>query len=50
MESMIDHVAKSLNLEVEDVKRANLYRMGQVDSVLLCMHMTCICIMLCCLS
>ena len=31
MESMIDHLARSLNLDVEDVKKVNLYRIGQVD-------------------
>ena len=30
MESMMDHLANSLNLDVEDVKRMNLYRLGQV--------------------
>lgn len=34
MESMIDHLARSLSLEVEDVKRMNLYRMGQVNFLL----------------
>ena len=31
MESMIDHLATSLNLDVENIKRMNLYRIGQVD-------------------
>lgn len=30
MESMIDHVARSLDMDVETVKRANLYQKGQV--------------------
>ena len=30
MESMIDHVARSLNMDVETVKKANLYQKGQV--------------------
>ena len=30
MESMMDHLARSLNLDVEEVKRMNLYTMGQV--------------------
>ncbi len=30
MESMIDHVARSQGLDVETVKRANLYTQGQV--------------------
>ena len=29
-ESMIDHLARSLGMEVETVKRANLYKQGQV--------------------
>ena len=33
MESMIDHLARSLTLDVEDVKRMNLYRMGQVSFI-----------------
>ena len=33
MESMTDHLARSLNLDVEDVKRKNLYRMGQVSFI-----------------
>ena len=34
MESMIDHVARSLGMDVESVKRANLYTQGQVLLVL----------------
>ena len=30
MESMMDHVARSLQLDVETVKRANLYQKDQV--------------------
>ena len=30
MESMIDHVAKSLGLNPDNVRRANLYKKGQV--------------------
>jgi CO/xanthine dehydrogenase Mo-binding subunit len=30
MESMMDHLARSLNLDIEEVKRMNLYTMGQV--------------------
>ena len=30
MEAMIDHVARSLNMDVGVVKRANLYKQGQV--------------------
>ena len=30
MESLVDYVAKSLNLDVEQVKLANLYQQGQV--------------------
>ena len=30
MESLIDYVAKFLNLDVEQVKQANLYQQGQV--------------------
>ena len=30
MESLVDYVAKSLNLNVEQVKLANLYQQGQV--------------------
>ena len=31
METMIDHVARSLGKDVEAVKRANLYKQGQVS-------------------
>ena len=31
METMIDHVAKSLGKDVEAVKRANLYKQGQAS-------------------
>ena len=30
MEALVDYVAKSLGLDVEQVKRANLYQLGQV--------------------
>ena len=30
MESMIDNVARSLGMDVENVKRANLHTQGQV--------------------
>lgn len=30
MESMMDHVARSLGLDVETVKKANLYQKGQI--------------------
>ena len=30
MESMMDHLARSLKLDVEAVKKANLYQQGQV--------------------
>ena len=30
MEAMIDHVARFLNMDVGVVKRANLYKQGQV--------------------
>ena len=36
MEAMIDHVARSLNMDVGVVKRANLYKQGQVT-----MHVNC---------
>ena len=36
MEAMIDHVARSLNMDDGVVKRANLYKQGQVT-----MHVNC---------
>ena len=38
-ESMMDHVARSLQLDVEQVKRANFYQKDQVAIILLCVCM-----------
>ena len=52
MESLVDYVAKSLGLDVEQVKRANLYQLGQVYCTMcvclcVCFVYVCVCVCVC---